>query len=55
VEIRRQKLVLYAERSVQKQKDLTGPTLLEMSGYPCQLRWSTQHWLAVYSREFRSL
>src|SRR5450432_4479234 len=21
----------------------------------CRLRWSTQHWLAVYSREFRSL
>ena len=21
----------------------------------CRLRWSTQHWLVVYSREFRSL
>ena len=33
-------------------KSLTGPTLLEMSGNRCRLRWSTQHLLGVYSPEF---
>src|SRR6266436_9378491 len=36
-------------------KDLTGPTLLEMSGSPCRLRWSTQHSLEVYSQGSRIL
>ena len=33
---------------VRSKKDLTGPTLLEMSGYP-------QHWLEVYSQGSENL
>jgi aryl-alcohol dehydrogenase-like predicted oxidoreductase len=29
--------------------------MLELADNHCRLRWSTQHWLAVYSREFRIL
>src|SRR5216683_6519707 len=36
-------------------KDLTGPTLLEMSGKPGGLNGSTQHFPEVYSQESENL
>ncbi len=42
------------EGEVCLQKNLTGPTLLEMSGNPCGFKGSAQHLRAVYSPESES-
>ena len=40
------------DHGVRPKNNLTEPALLEMSGYRCQLRRSTQHFVEVYSLEF---
>src|ERR1700738_704636 len=49
------KTTLRSERSSALKKDLTGPTLLEMSGNPGGLNGATQHFLEVYSQESENL
>src|SRR5579863_6928217 len=49
-EKRTMKTTLRSERKSLLKKYLTGPTLLEMSGNACRLRWSTQRSPEVYPR-----
>jgi len=52
---RTRKTTLRSEGTSAIKKYLTEPTLLEISGYACRLRRSTQHLLEVYLQEFEIL